>query len=152
MYVGFFQPMNADRAVVKGGRMSASDSFVEFLFELLSPLGRITARRMFGKSGLFCDGVMFGMLAEDTLYLRVDEKNRETFREAEAFPPLNYTKGGTTIDLAFWQVPDRLFDEPDELLIWARAALEAAMRVALKRQRQPGKHCTGAKIVRAKGG
>lgn len=115
--------------------MLDSDSFVEFLFELLSPLGRITARRMFGKSGLFCDGVMFGMLAEGRLYFRVDEKNRKTFHEAETFPPLNYTKGGTTIDLAFWRVPDRLFDEPDEFLIWARAALDAATRAALKRQR-----------------
>lgn len=132
--------------------MSASDSFVDFLFELLSPLGRITARRMFGKSGLFCDGVMFGMVAEGTLYLRVDEMNRETFREAETFPPLNYKKGGTTIDLAFWRVPDRLFDEPDELLVWARAALEAATRVALKRRRQFGRRRTGAKVVKAKGG
>lgn len=132
--------------------MSASDSFVDFLFELLSPLGRITARRMFGKSGLFCDGVMFGMVAEDTLYLRVDEMNRETLREAETFPPLNYKKGETTIDLAFWRVPDRLFDEPDELLVWARAALEAATRVALKRQRQFGRRRTGAKVVKAKGG
>jgi DNA transformation protein and related proteins len=64
---------------------------------------------------------------------RVDDQNRETFREAEAFPPLNYAKKGQLIDLAFWRVPERLFDEPDELAIWARAALAAAHRVAAKR-------------------
>jgi DNA transformation protein len=88
---------------------------------------------MFGKTGVFCDGVMFAMVTENTLYFRVDDENRELFKEAEAFPPLNYAKGGVMIDLAFWRVPERLFDEPDELAIWARAALAAARRVAAKR-------------------
>jgi DNA transformation protein len=113
--------------------MVATDSFVEFLREQLGPLGRVTLRRMFGKTGVFCDGFMFGIVTEDTLYLRVDEHNRVTFKEAEAFPPLNYQKKGSTIDLAFWRVPERLIDEPDELVTWARAALAAARRVAAKR-------------------
>jgi DNA transformation protein len=82
---------------------------------------------------VFCDGVMFGMVTENTLYFRVDDQNRLTFKEAESFPPLNYAKKGCTIDLSFWRVPERLFDEPDELLTWARAALAAAHRVAAKR-------------------
>jgi len=113
--------------------MVASDSFAEFLREHLAPLGHVTLRRMFGKSGVFCDGVMFAMVTENTLYVRVDEYNRATFKEAESFPQLNYAKKGSTIDLAFWRVPERLFDEPDELVVWARAALAAAHRVAAKR-------------------
>ena len=113
--------------------MVASETFAEFLREQLAPLGGITMRRMFGKTGVFGDGVMFGMVTENTLYFRVDDQNRETFREAEAFPPLNYAKQGETIDLAFWRVPERLFDEPDEFITWARAALAAAHRVAAKR-------------------
>ena len=113
--------------------MVASDSFAEFLREQLAPLGRVTMRRMFGKTGVFCDGVMFGMVTENMLYLRVDDHNRATFEEARASPPLNYEKGGRTIDLSFWRAPERLFDEPDELIIWARAALAAARRVAAKR-------------------
>jgi DNA transformation protein len=103
--------------------MVASDSFAEFLREQLSPLGRITMRRMFGKTGVFCDGLMLGMVRDDVLYFRVDDDNREAFKEAEAFPPLNYEKGGAAIDLAFWRAPERLFDEPDEFVLWARAAL-----------------------------
>jgi DNA transformation protein and related proteins len=72
--------------------MVASDSFAEFLREQLAPLGRITTRRMFGKTGVFCDGVMFAMVTENTLYVRVDDQNRVTFKEAESFPPLNYAK------------------------------------------------------------
>ena len=115
--------------------MVASDNFAEFLREQLAPLGRVTMRRMFGKTGVFCDGLMFGMVTDNTLYLRVDDHNRAAFKEAESFPPLNYEKKGSTIDLSFWRAPERLFDEPDELVTWARVALAAAGRVAAKRER-----------------
>src|SRR5260370_36978495 len=113
--------------------MVARDSFAEFLREQLAPLGGVTMRRMFGKTGVFCDGLMLAMVRDDALYVRVDDGNRAVFREAESFPPLNYEKQGGSIDLAFWRVPERLFDEPDELVAWARAALAAAHRVAAKR-------------------
>jgi DNA transformation protein len=113
--------------------MVTSDDFAEFLQEQLSPLGRVSMRRMFGKTGVFCDGVMFGMVSDNTLYVRVDEQNKATFQEAASSPPLNYAKKGELIDLAFWRVPERLIDEPDELIEWARAALAAARRVAAKR-------------------
>jgi DNA transformation protein and related proteins len=115
--------------------MVASDSFADFLREQLAPLGRVTLRRMFGKTGVFCDGLMLAMVRDDVLYVRVDDGNRTAFKEAEAFPPLNYAKKGGTIDLAFWRVPERLFDDPDELVTWARAALGAARRVAANRER-----------------
>jgi DNA transformation protein len=125
--------------------MVASDSFAEFLCEQLAPLGRVTTRRMFGKTGVFCNGLMLGMVTENTLYFRVDDHNRSAFGEAESFPPLNYRKKGTTIDLAFWRAPERLFDEPDELVSWARAALGAARRVAAKRKRTPRGAAPGGK-------
>jgi DNA transformation protein len=115
--------------------MVASDSFAEFLREQLAPLGSVTMRRMFGKTGVFCDGLMLGMVRDDTLYFRVDDGNRAAFKEAASFPPLNYQKQGGAIDLAFWRAPERLFDEPDELLAWAQAALAAARRIAAKRER-----------------
>jgi DNA transformation protein len=115
--------------------MIASDSFAEFLREQLAPLGRVTMRRMFGKSGVFCDGVMLGVVADDALYFRVDDQNRALFSEARSAPPLNYVKKGATIDLSFWRAPERLLDDTDELILWARAALAAAHRVATKRAR-----------------
>lgn len=116
--------------------MVASDSFADFLREQLAPLGNIAVRRMFGKTGVFCDGLMFAMVTDDTLYLRVDDDNRAAFKEAEVFPPLNYAKKGETIDLSFWRAPERLFDEPDDFVMWGREAMNAARRVAAKR---PGK-------------
>ena len=119
--------------------MTGSASFIAFLCEQLAPLGRITTRRMFGKNGVFCDGVMLGMVKDNTLYFRVDDQNRSVFKEAESSPPLNYEKQGELIDLAFWRAPERLMDEPDELVRWARAALAAARRVAVKRTGPPPK-------------
>jgi DNA transformation protein len=68
--------------------MVASESFAEFLREEFAPLGRITMRRMFSKTGVFCDGLMFGMVADDTLYFRVDDDSRGAFKAAQSFPPL----------------------------------------------------------------
>ena len=114
--------------------MVASDGFAAFLCEQLAPLGRISMRRMFGKTGVFSDGLMLAMVRDNTLYFRVDDGNRAAFKEAQSFPPLNYEKKGGPIDLSFWRAPERLFDEPDELVAWARAALAAARRVAAKRE------------------
>jgi DNA transformation protein len=115
--------------------MVASEGFAAFLCEQLAPLGRVTMRRMFGKTGVFCNGLMFGMVTDDTLYFRVDDGNRAVFKEAASAPPLNYAKQGRTIDLSFWRAPESLLDAQDELVTWARAALAAARRVAAERGR-----------------
>ena len=125
--------------------MVASDSFADFLREQLAALGSIKLRRMFGKTGVFCDGLMLGMVSNDALYFRVDDENRAAFKEAESSPPLNYAKKGATIDHAFWRAPERLFDEPDELVSWARTALSAARRVASKREPAAAKRKTRKK-------
>jgi DNA transformation protein len=115
--------------------MVASAGFAEFLREQLAPLGHVTTRRMFGATGVFCDGLMFAMVSDDTLYFRVDDQNRALFKEAEDLPPLSYRKQGKVIDLALWRAPDRLLDETDELVEWARASLGAASRVAARRRK-----------------
>ena len=73
--------------------MVASETYADFLREQLAPLGHLSLRRMFGKTGVFCDGVMFAMVTENTLYFRVDDDNRETFKEAEALPATQLRKG-----------------------------------------------------------
>src|ERR1700754_2712546 len=118
--------------------MVASHSFSELLREQLAPLGHVTLRRMFGKTGVFCDGVMLGMVRDDILYFRVDDDNREALREAASFPPLDYEKKGGTIALSFWRAPERLFDDADEFIAWARLAIAGARRVAAKRERASG--------------
>ena len=98
---------------------------------------------MFGKTGVFCDGLMFGMVTDDTLYFRVDDYNREAFKEAQSVPPLSYEKQGRTIDLSFWRALERLIDESDELVAWTREALAAASH---RRRRPPSSHPRGRAV------
>jgi DNA transformation protein len=113
--------------------VAARSGFAEFLQDQLNALGPVTIRRMFGGAGVYCDGLMFGLVSDDTLYFRVDDGNRAAF-EAEGQRPFSYDGKGRTIELPYWRVPERLFDEPDEMAAWARAALAAARRVAAKKK------------------
>ena len=110
--------------------MVASDDFAQFLRDQLTPLGCVTMRRMFGKTGIFCDGLMLAMVRDNMLYFRVDVHSRTAFSEAAAHPPLNYEKQGRSVNLAFWRAPERLFEDPEEFINWARIALATARRVA----------------------
>jgi DNA transformation protein len=121
--------------------LTASDAFAAFPREQLAPFGRLVFWRMFGKTGVFRDGVMFGIVSDDTLYLRVDGQNRAGFEEASGMPPLAYQKGGRMIDLSFWPIPDRLLDEPEDLLTWVHSArrVVAGRKPAGPRPTSPGR-------------
>ena len=110
--------------------MSISDSFRELLLEQLSPLGPVRIRRMFGGGGVFVDGLMFGLVQDDRLFLKADASNRGMF-EAEGMAAFVYTSKGKPISLSYWQVPERLYDEPDDLVTFARAAFSVARKAAV---------------------
>jgi DNA transformation protein len=102
--------------------VSASESFQEFLKDQLAGFGPVTIRRMFGGAGVYADSVMFALIADDTLYLKADDKTAPSF-EAEGMEPFTYeTKGRKPIAMSYWEIPPRLLEEPDELAEWARAA------------------------------
>ena len=105
----------------------ADPAYADFVLEQLEPLGGVSARRMFGGVGLFRDGLMFGIIAADTLYLKVDDGNRADYEAANAGPFL-YTREGREVALSYYEAPAELFDDPDELSDWARRAFEAAIR------------------------
>jgi DNA transformation protein and related proteins len=125
-------------------------NFSDHLSELFAPLGKVSIRRMFGGAGVFCDGVMFGVIADDTLYFRVDEQSRGAFGNAVPFRPQPKTKGGRSVELPYLRAPDRLLDDPADLLVWARRALEAADRKAPKRKPTSPMKSVTAKTKRAK--
>jgi DNA transformation protein and related proteins len=117
--------------------MVLSADFLEFLKDQLRGLGHITTRRMFSGAGLYCDGVIFALILRDTLYFKVDDGNRRAY-EVEGLEPFSYEAGGQErVVGAYWQLPERLFDEPDEMLEWARGALAAGRRAAEKKTAKP---------------
>jgi DNA transformation protein len=103
---------------------------VALLKEHLEPLGHITLKRMFSGAGVYCDGVIFGLILRETLHFKVDDGNRGAYA-AEGMAPFSYEAKGRTVQMgAYWRVPERLLDEPEEMLAWARAALAAGRRAA----------------------
>jgi DNA transformation protein len=102
----------------------------EFLRELFSSFRPITIRRMFSGAGLFVDGVMFALVADQAIYLKVDAANEPDFLR-EDLPPFGYTRSkGRRAVMSYRRMPDRLYDDPDELAQWAGKALLAAQRKA----------------------
>lgn len=113
--------------------MTVSASYKSFLAELLAGMGPVQIRSMFGGGGVFLDGVMFALIADETLYLKADHSTTDAF-EAEGMAPFAYDKKGKAAVMSYWQIPDRLLDDPDELVCWARDAL--AIAAAKKRPKQ----------------
>lgn len=110
--------------------MTTTSNFIAFIIQQLGGLGVVRARRMFGGAGVYCDGVMFALIANDTLYFKADGANQGDY-EAEGMLPFTYsTKAGQSTVMSYWKVPERLFDEPEDMLSFARGALAAAQRAA----------------------
>lgn len=107
--------------------MAGRDEFLAHVLELLAPLGSVAARRMFGGYGLYCDGVFFGILLDNTLYLKADDRNRGEFERAgsEIF---SYSRKGKRATLNFYRAPEEAMDATRLMLPWARSALAAALR------------------------
>ena len=85
---------------------------------------------MFGGAGLFADGLMFGLVYDGTIYLKADETNVAEF-EREGSGPVTYMRGKSTGHatrhaLPYWQVPERLYDDPEELAAWAARSFAIA--------------------------
>ena len=56
--------------------MAVSNDFLEYIRDQLREWGPISVRKMFGGAGLYRDGKMFGLVADDVIYLKVDDTNR----------------------------------------------------------------------------
>lgn len=116
--------------------MSARPSeFVLHLSEVFAAFGDVEARRMFGGYGLFHDGLMFGLVAADELYLKADTESAVAFVERE-LGQFEYMKQGKATRLSYYRAPAEIFDDPDDAKDWARLAFEAALR-SRKRQAKP---------------
>lgn len=109
--------------------MTARDEDIAWFCELLAPLGRITARRMFGGAGLYVDDVIVGLEVEGALYLKTDGQTRQIFADAGG-APFVYDGKGKPITMSYWTPPDDAMDSPEAMRPWARLALEASLRSA----------------------
>jgi DNA transformation protein len=106
----------------------------DFLIDLFADFGPVTIRPMFSGFGISVDGTNFALALRAGLYFRADDQTIPQF-EAEGSNPFQYQTRAKTVTVgSYWQLPARLFDEPEELTGWARAALAAAQRAALRKR------------------
>ncbi len=116
--------------------MAANPELVAHLLDALTPAGGVSFRRMLSGGGLFRDGLMFALIVADDLYLKVDAETEGAF-VAEGLGTFEYdtSKGRKSIG-SLRRAPERLLDEPDELLAWARRAMDAARRADRGKRRR----------------
>ncbi|MFP2931649.1 TfoX/Sxy family protein [Pyxidicoccus sp. 3LG] len=112
--------------------MARTDSFVEYTVELLEKLGPVQSRRMFGGWGLYFGGRMFGLIGNGQLFLKVDEVTKPDF-QAAGCRPFVYEGQAKPVELGYWTPPADAVDDAYALLPWARRAVDAAQRAALKK-------------------
>jgi DNA transformation protein and related proteins len=106
----------------------------DFLIDLFAGFGPVTIRRMFSGFGISADGTNFALALRGGLYFRADDQSIPRF-EAEGSQPFQYQTRTKTVTVgSYWQLPERLYDDPEELTGWARAALAAAQRAALRKR------------------
>lgn len=101
--------------------------YVEFLKEVFEQFGAIQPRWMFGGYGLFYKGLMFGLVADDVLYLKADETISRYFAERE-LEQFSYEKNGKSFKMSYYMAPEEIFDDPVEAKGWAARSYEAAVR------------------------
>ena len=121
--------------------MANTAAFLDYLRELMRGGGyAVVSRAMFGGHGLYVDGLFFGIVDDDVLYLRVDAQNRAEF-EALGCTPFEYsTKEGVHKAMSYLRVPDEALERPDAMGRWARSSLGAALRAAAaKKPKRPKK-------------
>ncbi len=117
--------------------MSVSRELLDFYRDTLAPLGPVVVKRMFGGAALSLDGVTFALVLDDQLWLKTDPEGISRF-ETEGSRPFDYaTRQGRRVITSYWRAPDRLLDEPDDLVDWARTALAVARQAQSTTRRRP---------------
>lgn len=115
--------------------MPRDTAFVTYVLEQLVPLGDVTARAMFGGHGIYLEGRTFALIAEDTLYLKVDDGSRAEFEQA-GLKPFRYESSKGTATMSYYEPPSAAIDDREQLCVWARKAVAAAQRVPAKKPRR----------------
>lgn len=117
--------------------MSVSPDYLAYVIDQFAPFAKLVSRRMFGGVGLYADGLFFGLLDDDTLYLKVDDTNRDDYvsRGCQPFRPLK--NDPDAYSMSYFQVPQDILEDPDMLRLWARKSLAVALSAAAKPKKKP---------------
>ena len=117
--------------------MSAVTGFRAYVLDQLSRVAMVTTRPMFGGLTFFHEGRAFALIAEERLYFKVDDTNRGDFEARGRGPFLPF--GDPAKPMAYFELPEDILEDPDELELWMGKALQVAARAARARKPRPRK-------------
>jgi DNA transformation protein len=107
-----------------------SETALAFAVDLFSGMGRVEARRMFGGAGLYAAGVMFGLIDDDVIYLKVDDALKADLAAAGArswiYTERKGPKAGIPQETSYWSLPEPALDDPEEACVWGLRSLAVA--------------------------
>jgi DNA transformation protein len=106
--------------------LSVSQQYQDYVIEQLSAIGYVTARKMFGGVGLYADEIFFALIANDTLYQKVDDTNRQDYESAgmDAFRPYP----DKTRTMQYYEVPVEVLEDEEVLNHWAKKSIAVALQ------------------------
>lgn len=125
------------------------NEFIDHLLDLMTDLGAVQARRMFGGHGIYRGSKMFGLVSGDVLYLKVDDGNRADFEEQD-LEPFTYQGKHKPMQMSYCRAPDDALENREVMLIWARKAYEAAVRSGTPKKKTAAKKKTARKASKKK--
>lgn len=129
--------------------MSPLSTFAEHALDLLAGVGPVRARAMFGGYGLSLEGISIGLIADDRLYLRVDDEARDAFAKAGSEPFVYESRKGPMTMKSYWSLPEEAIDDPERASRWGRLAWEAARRAEAKKRERKTKPAPARKMAAA---
>lgn len=109
--------------------------FVDSLREVFTDFGPIDSRRMFGGYGIYHSGLMFGLVADDVLFLKTDKQSEHHFEE-KGLSPFLYEKNGKQVKMSYFLAPEEIYDDPAIAREWAVLAFEAALRADKQKKKK----------------
>lgn len=125
--------------------MSPLSSFAEHAVDLLTGVGQVKARAMFGGYGLSLDGISIGLISDDRIYLRIDDATRPQFESAGSAPFIYQSKNGPMTMKNYWALPEDSVDDPERAAKWGKLAAEAARRAESSKGSKKKATATAAK-------
>ncbi len=108
--------------------------FVDNLETVFSEFGSVSAKRMFGGYGIYHDGLMFGLVADDELYLKADSQSTSHFTD-KGLSPFEYNKNGKSVKMTYYQAPEEIYDDSEVAREWAIIAFDAVLRGRSQRKK-----------------
>ncbi len=109
--------------------MSKKNGFLEYvLSDAMQGIRGVTAKAMFGGFGLYKEGIVFGIIADDELYFKVDEKNLSWYKECHSKPFTYEGKNRKMIVMSYWEVPAEVLEDRELLADWVDKSVAASLR------------------------